>query len=111
MAEEVTVQADPEPEPTPEETARLRLQLNRDLAQWESAGVPERVEAIKARIAELPEEEVEVEAEVEAEEVEGDTGTGRYEDRTVAQLRSLAESKGLPTSGTKADLIEMLREA
>jgi hypothetical protein len=109
MAEEVTVQADPEPEPTPEETARLRLQLNRDLAQWESAGVPERLEAIKARLAELPEEETE--SEVEAEEVEGDTGTGRYEDRTVAQLKSLAESKGLPTSGSKAELIEMLREA
>lgn len=108
MAEEVSVQADPTPDPTPEEAARLRLQLNRDLAQWESAGVPERVEAIKARLAELPEEEVE--AEVEAEEVEGDTGTGRYEDRTAAQLRALAASKGLPTSGTKADLIDTLRE-
>jgi hypothetical protein len=109
MAEVVSVQADPTPEPTPEEAARLRLQLNRDLAMWEGAGLPDRAELVRARLAELPEEEVEVE--VEAEEIEGDTGTGRYEDRTAAQLRELAASKGLPTSGTKADLIEMLREA
>jgi SAP domain len=108
--DQVSVDAEPTPEPTPEEAARLRLQLNRDLAMWEGAGLPDRAELVRARLAELPEEEVEVE--VEAEEVEeGDTGTGRYEDRTVAQLRSLAESKGLPTSGTKAELIEMLREA
>jgi hypothetical protein len=113
MAEEVSVQADPTPEPTPEEAARLRLQLNRDLAMQEGAGRTAEVEAIKTRLAELPEEQIaeEVEVEVEAEVEEGDTGTGRYEDRTVAQLRSLAESKGLPTSGTKAELIDMLREA
>lgn len=97
------------------ENQLLRLQLERDLAMQEGAGRTAEVEAIKARLAELPEEEATEETveevEVEAEVAEGDTGTGRYEDRTVAQLKEVAASKGLPTSGTKAELIEMLREA
>jgi hypothetical protein len=107
MAEEVSVQADPTPDPTPEEAARLRLQFERDLVMWEAAGLTESVEVIKARLAELPGAGVVEEEVVE----EPDTGTGKYEDRTVAQLKDLAASKGLPTSGTKAELIEMLREA
>jgi hypothetical protein len=116
MAEAVSVQADPTPDPTPEEASRLRLQLERDLAMFEAAGMADQAKAVKARLKELPKEEV---AEVEelpkeevaeVEEAELDTGTGRYEDRTVAQLKALAESKGLPTSGTKDDLIATLRE-
>lgn len=42
-------------------------------------------------------------------EEEPDTGTGPYEGRTVAQLRVLAKSKELSTSGSKEDLIERLR--
>lgn len=82
----------------------LRLQLERDLAMWEGAGNEDLVKAIKAKLKDVPAEEI-VE---ETEEV--DTGTGKYEDRTVAQLKALAESKGLPTSGTKDDLIATLRE-
>jgi SAP domain. len=104
MAEEVTVQADPTPEPTPEEAARLRLQLDRDLAMWEGAGNEDLIKAVKAKLEDVPE------AEVEEAEVEEDFGTGNYEDRTVVQLKALAASKGLPTSGSKADLIETLRE-
>jgi phosphopantothenoylcysteine synthetase/decarboxylase len=103
MAEELTVSAEPTPEPTLEEQERLRLQLNRDLAMWEAAGASDRAEAVKARLAELPEPEV-------AEDAEEDFGTGNYEDRTVAQLKALAASKALPTSGSKADLIDTLRE-
>jgi hypothetical protein len=38
-----------------------------------------------------------------------DFGTGTYEDRTTAQLQALARSKGLATSGSKAELIDRLR--
>ena len=85
----------------------LRLELERSIERYEGAGMAAEAKAAKARLAKLPAAEaVEVAGFVE----EIDTGTGKYEDRTVAQLRALAESKGLPTSGTKDDLIETLRE-
>jgi SAP domain len=110
MAEPITVDAEPTPEPTPEEAARLRLQLQRDLTMHESAGNTDLAEAVKARLAELPEAEVVEETEVVEVEAEADTGTGHYEDRTVEQLKTLLESKGLPTSGNKDELIARLRE-
>jgi SAP domain len=110
MPEELKVTAEPTPEPTPEEANRLRLQLERDRAMWEAAGVSENAEAVKARLAELPEPEVTEEAVEEVVPESNDTDTGPYEDRTVEQLKTLLESKGLPTSGNKDELIARLRE-
>lgn len=52
----------------------------------------------------VPDEAIDVEA-----MGEGDTGTGPYEGRTLAQLRAAAKGKGLTTSGSKEELVERLR--
>lgn len=38
-----------------------------------------------------------------------DMGTGPYEGRTLTQLRAAARSRGVPTSGSKDELVERLR--
>jgi hypothetical protein len=53
-------------------------------------------------------EEVPPEASVVSESA-ADYGSGPYEGRTLEQLRALAASRGLPTSGTKDEVIERLR--
>jgi hypothetical protein len=88
------------------ENQLLRLELERSIESARGAGQDEQVKAYEKRLKGLPADEV-----VEVVEEEVDTGTGKYEDRTVAQLRAVAQSKGLPTSGTKDELIETLRES
>jgi hypothetical protein len=73
------------------------------------------VEETTEELSPTPEAAPEPAPEVAAEEVaevaeEQSTGTGNYESRTVDELQALAESRGLPTSGSKAELIERLRE-
>jgi hypothetical protein len=93
-----------------EEQDRLRRQLETNRAAFEAAGATEDVAAIDARLANLEAEFAEAAAAADVvPSTEPDFGTGNYEDRTVAQLRALAESKGLPTSGTKDEIIATLR--
>jgi anti-sigma-K factor RskA len=91
----------------------LRRQLEANRATFEAAGATEDVAAIDERLANLDAEFEEAEVEVEVTpSTEPDVGTGRYEDRTMAQLRALAESKGLAYSGlNKDDLIAVIRGA
>jgi hypothetical protein len=95
-----------------EEQDRLRLQLERNLANYKAAGLTDDAAAVEERLANL---DTEFEAAAAAPEVVPSTapdfGTGKYEERTVVQLRALAESKGLPTSGSKDELIATLRES
>jgi hypothetical protein len=103
---QISVDAEPTPDPTPEEAVRLRRQLQANRASFEAAGRADDVKAIDERLAGLPGEDVVETVEVTEEE---DTGTGAYEDRTLEQLRALARSKNVASSGTKAEIIDRLR--
>ncbi len=57
----------------------------------------------------VPDEEIDVEALGEGTQDTDDVGTGAYEGRTNAQLQAAARAKGLPTSGSKDELVARLR--
>jgi hypothetical protein len=104
MPEEVSVQADPTPEPTPEEAARLRLQLERNRAMYEGAGMGDETKATETRLSELGEEPTEETPEPEP------APEPKLDDLKKDELRALADERGLevPESATKAELVEAL---
>jgi hypothetical protein len=101
------VDGQPGAEQTPEYNDALRKQLVRDREYYKN--FPEQLAAVDARLAELGEPAAGTE---EQAGEPTDTGSGSYEDRTVAQLKATAEKKGIDVSGltTKDDLIAAIRE-
>ena len=70
--------------------------------EYRKAIADQSAEAIGKAVAEASKEEPN-------EEASDDAGTGPFEGRSVAQLKVAAAAKGLPTSGTKDELVERLR--
>lgn len=84
-------------------------QVREERAEAESEVAPPAVTSAPVRPEAEDVEAVEAEEATEGPDETDDFGTGEYEGRTNAQLRALAASRGLPTGGSKTDLIERLR--
>lgn len=101
--------------PAPADAVDMQVRVKRadvDAAEVADAVVAAEQAGVEADVTALGEGEVDAaaaEANPELAARDDDVGTGPYEGRTLAQLQAAARARNVPTSGSKADLVERLR--